>query len=275
MKIGYYPGCTLKTKAKALEDSALAALEALGMEVEELERWNCCGAVFSLADDDLIHHVAPVRDLVRAQDQGFGRVVTLCSQCYNVLARANLLMREDEEKRDTLNRFMDEESDYLGEVEVVHLLDLLRSDVGWDALRERVKAPLAGLRVAPFYGCTLVRPAEVALDGGARASVMHELLEALGAVPVEFPAAEECCGAYEVLVNPDEGLQRAGQVVDSAREHGAEAMVLSCPLCEYNLGRRQKDLPGEADELPVFYFSQLLAAALGCDTDLPSDLLAR
>jgi heterodisulfide reductase subunit B2 len=130
MKIGYYPGCTLKTKAKNLEDAALAALEALGIEVTELERWNCCGAVYSLADDDLIHHVAAVRDLVRAQEQGYDKVVTLCSQCYNVLARANLMMREDEEKRDTINRFMDEEPDYRGEVEVVHFLGILRDDIG-------------------------------------------------------------------------------------------------------------------------------------------------
>jgi len=272
MKIGYYPGCTLKTKAKNLEDAALAALDALGIEVTELERWNCCGAVFSLSDDDLIHHVAAVRDLVRAKDQGYDRVVTLCSQCYNVLARANLLVREDEEKRDTLNRFMDEETDYLGEVEVVHFLDLLRDELGWDALREKVKVPLAGLKVAPFYGCTLLRPAEVALDGGKRATAMQDFIAALGGTPVEFPGAEECCGAYEVLVNPEEGLARAGQVVGSARDFGADALVLSCPLCEYNLGRRQKDLPGEADALPVYYFSQLLAVALGCDEDLRFDL---
>jgi len=266
MKISYYPGCTLKTKAKNLEDAALAALAALDFEVEELERWNCCGAVFSLSDDDLIHHIAPVRDLVRAKDQGADKVVTLCSQCYNTLARANLLVREDEEKRDTINRFMDEENDYAGEVDVVHFLDLLRNEIGWDAIKEKVKVPLAGLKVAPFYGCTLLRPAEVALDDG-RAQVMSEFLEALGATPVDFPGAEECCGAYEVLVNPEEGLSRGSAVVTSAKQHGADALVLSCPLCEYNLGRRQKDMAAVEDEMPVFYFSQLLAIALGCDAE--------
>jgi heterodisulfide reductase subunit B len=122
MKLGYYPGCTLKTQAKNLEDAAVASLGALGVEVKELERWNCCGAVYSLADDDLIHLLAPVRDLIRAKDQDFGKVMTLCSMCYNTLARANLLMRDDEEKRKTINTFMEEESDYAGEVEVVHML---------------------------------------------------------------------------------------------------------------------------------------------------------
>ena len=100
-QVSYYPGCTLKTKALNLEAAALGSLRALGIEARELPRWNCCGAVFSLADDDLIHHLAPVRNLIRAAEQGSELVITMCSQCYNTLARANLLMREDEEKRKT------------------------------------------------------------------------------------------------------------------------------------------------------------------------------
>src|SRR5512147_2757982 len=142
MKVAYYPGCTLKTKAKNLEEAAVASLTALGVEFEELPRWNCCGAVHSLADDDLIHQVAPVRDLVRALEQGSDTVVTLCSMCYNTLARANLLMRDDAVKRRTINDFMDEEKDYSGEVEVVHFLTFLRDRVGWDTLRSKVKKPL-------------------------------------------------------------------------------------------------------------------------------------
>ncbi len=270
MKISYYPGCTLKTKAKNLEDSALASLAALGIEVEELERWNCCGAVFSLADDDLIHQVAPVRDLIRARDAGADKLTTLCAQCYNVLARANRLMREDEEKRKTINLFMDEEVDYHGEVEVVHYLDLLRETVGWDGLRERVTVPLEGMKVAPFYGCSLLRPSEVAIGGedGGAPRALQDFLTALGATPVKFSASEECCGAYEVLVNPVEGLKRAGVVLSSVQESGADAIVLSCPLCEYNLGRKQPEIQAAVAgvrDIPVFYFTQLLAVALGLD----------
>lgn len=130
MKVSYYPGCTLKTKGKNLEDAAVASMTALGIDFEELPRWNCCGAVYSLADDDLIHQVAPVRDLIRVMEQGSQKVVTLCSMCYNSLTRANLLMRENEEKRKTINDFMDEEMDYHGEVEVVHFLNLLRDEIG-------------------------------------------------------------------------------------------------------------------------------------------------
>jgi len=190
-KLSYYPGCTLKTKARNLEQAALGAMKELGIECDELPRWNCCGAVFSLADDDLIHHVAPIRNLIRAAEQGSDTVVTLCSQCYNVLARANQLVREDEGKRKTLNMFMDEEPDYNGEVEVVHLLPYLRDNVGWDALREKVKKPLGGLKVATFYGCTLIRPDSVTIKNGPDPEVFEDFLRALGAEPVPFSASRQ------------------------------------------------------------------------------------
>jgi heterodisulfide reductase subunit B len=270
MKIAYYPGCTLKSKAANLEGAALAALELLGVEYHELERWNCCGAVFSLAEDDLIHHVAPVRNLIRAQQAGCDTVVTICSQCYNTLARANLLVRGDAEKLKTINWFMDEEPDYDGGVEVVHYLSLIKDRVGFEALREKVVRPLDGLKVAPFYGCTLVRPEEVSIDP-LHEGVLEQFLRALGAEPVPFAAATECCGSYQMLAHPEEGMQRAGKVVASAAGAGAEALVLSCPLCEYNLGTRQRELVtmgAAARPLPTLYFTQLLGIALGLEPEL-------
>ena len=270
MKLGYYPGCTLKTKAANLEEAAMAALDHLGVEFAELRRWNCCGAVFSLADDDLIHQVAPVRNLIRAAQEGCDTVVTICSQCYNTLARANKLVREDREKRDTLNRFMDEEPDYAGEVEVVHYLSLLRDRVGWDKLREAVTTPLTGLKVAPFYGCTLVRPGDVAIDGVDR-TILEGFITALGAEPAAFSAARECCGSYQMLAHPEEGIKRAAKVIASANRSDADALILSCPMCEYNLGARQGEVIAAGDglsQVPTFYFTQLLGVALGLDREL-------
>ena len=268
-KLSYYPGCTLKTKARNLEEAALGALKALGIEYQELSRWNCCGAVFSLADDDLIHHVAPVRNLIRAMEQGSDTIVTLCSQCYNVLARANQLVRDDEEKRKTLNLFMNEEPDYNGEVDVQHLLPFLRDHIGWDALKDKVKVPLRGLKVATFYGCTLIRPETVSIDAPSP-QVFQDFLRALGAEPVPFSAAEECCGSYQSLVNPEIENERAAKVLRAVDIAGAEAMVLSCPLCEYNLGARQPIVLEKFEGLepiPTFYFTQLLAIALGLQVD--------
>jgi len=266
MKLAYYPGCTLKTRAKNLEVSALASLKALGVEVEELPRWNCCGAVFSLADDDLIHIVAPVRDLIRVKQEGHETVMTLCSMCYNTLARANELMRTDEEKRKTINDFMDEEPDYDGSVRVVHLLDFLRDDIGWDTLKEKITNPLGNLKIAPYYGCTLLRPKEVAIDHPDNPTVLHRFLEALGAEAIDFPDAIECCGTYQVLGNPEAALSVSHNILKDATDHGAEALALACPLCDYNLGRKQDAMLNTFEgmkEVPVYYFTQLLALALG------------
>ncbi len=266
MKISYYPGCTLKTKARNLEDSALACLKSLGIDAEELPRWNCCGAVYSLADDDLIHMIAPVRDLVRVMERGHDTVLTLCAMCYNTLARANRLMKEDEVKRGTINDFMDEEPDYAGEVRVVHFLDFLRDDIGWDKVKEAVKVPLNGLKVAPYYGCTLVRPREVALDKPDHPVVFQEFLKAIGAEAIDFPSATKCCGAYQVLGSPDTALDLSHDILTDATKHGADAVALTCPLCDYNLGHRQGQMlekHPDAGEVPIYYFTQLMAVALG------------
>jgi heterodisulfide reductase subunit B len=271
MKISYYPGCTLKTKAKNLDKAAVASLEALGIEVEEIDRWNCCGAVYSLTADDLIHMVGPVRNLIRAKEQGADKLVTLCSMCYNTLARANQLMREDEVKRDTINRFMDDEIDYAGEVEVVHYLSLLEQQVGWEKLKEQVKVPLTDLKVGTYYGCTLQRPAEVGIEPFGSFELMSGMLTALGAEVVPFTAADKCCGSYQVLgTAPGENIA-AANILNTASGLGIEALASSCPLCEYNLGKQQKQMLAKENitsAVPTYYFTQLLAVALGLDTEV-------
>jgi len=268
MRLAYYPGCTLKTKARNLGEPAIAALDVLGFELEEIRKWNCCGAVYSLADDDLIHQVAPVRNLIRVKEQGKNEVVTLCSFCLNTLKRANLLMKEDAEKRNTLNMFMDEEVDYGGEVKVLHLLEVLRDEIGWEALGQKIKLPLRNLKLAPYYGCTLLRPRETAIDSVENPTILHKFLEALGATPVDFPESTRCCGSYQIISNPDNNSGYAWDILSSALSHGAEALVLTCPLCDYNLGQGQKELVKKHDGfrgMPLFYFTQLLALALELD----------
>ncbi len=266
MKLSYYPGCTLKYKAKNLETAALASLDALGIEVEEMDRWNCCGAVYSLTNDDLIHMVGPVRNLVRAKEQGADAIVTLCSMCYNTLARANLLMKNDPEKRDTINRFMDDEIDYFGEVEVHHFLSVLKDEVGWQKIRDKVVTPLNGLKVASYYGCTLQRPAEVGIEPMGSFALMNEMFEALGAEAVPFSAADKCCGSYQVICEEAGDNNAAAKVLNAASASGAETIVTSCPLCEFNLGKQQEALKEKgkiSENVPTLYFTQLLAIALG------------
>ncbi len=271
MDLSYYPGCTLKTKARNFEDSAIASMAALGVNLVELPRWNCCGTVYSLAEDDLVHHIAPVRTLIRVKEQGEDRVVTLCSFCYNTLKRANLLVKNSAEKRNTLNSFMTEEIDYDGSVETVHLLSVLRDDLGWKAVAEKIKRPLNGLKLAPYYGCTLLRPQEAAIDDVERPTVLEDLIETTGAAAVDFPFATECCGSFQAISNPDAVAGRAYAILDMAQRQGAEAIVLSCPLCGFNLGQQQARLKQKYPEfkgMPVLFFTQVLAIALGLDPEV-------
>ena len=266
MDLSYYPGCTLKTRARNFEDSAIAAMAVLGVNLVELPRWNCCGTVYSLADDDLAHHVAPVRNLMRVREQGSSRVVTLCSFCYNTLKRADLLMESSPESLDALNSFMDDETPYDGQVEVVHLLQVLRDDLGWDAIAGKVKNPLEGLRVVPYYGCTLTRPKQAAIDSVEKPTVLQKLMETCGATVIDFPLATECCGSFQIVSAPDSVAERARAIVGMAAKLGAEAIVVSCPLCNHNLERTQAGPAGRSNDstvVPIVYFTQLLALALG------------
>ncbi len=271
MNLAYYPGCTLKTKARNLEEPALAAMESLGFKLEEMDRWNCCGAVYSLAEDDLIRQAAPVRNLVRAKKQGKDELVTLCAFCLNTLKRANLLMKQEVEKRNTLNSFLDEGVDYAGEVKVTHLLEVLRDRVGWGLLSQKVRLHLRGLKLAPYYGCTLLRPREVAIDNVQDPIILHSFLEALGANPVGFPESTTCCGSYQIVRGPSTIVEYARRILRSASNSEAEGLVLTCPLCDYNLGQGQKELlrlGNTFKEMPLFYFTQLLALALGLTADV-------
>ena len=271
MKISYYPGCTLKANAKNFEDSTLCALKKLGLEVEELRRWNCCGTVYSLATDDLIHHVAPIRNLIFSKEAKADALVTLCAMCYNTLKRANDRVKKNAEDRDIINRFMDAEGlAYEGDVKVLHLLEILRDVIKFENLAQKVVRPLKDLNVASYYGCLLVRPKEIGLDNVENPQVLENLMSALGAQPVDFPYKTECCGAYQTVDSPRIVAERTYQILTSARVRGADVVAVSCPLCAFNLDNRQKetvDLYSDFKKMPILYFSQLLGIALGCPVE--------
>jgi heterodisulfide reductase subunit B len=263
MSLPYYPGCTLSTQAKSYDRSARGVAAALGLELEELSEWQCCGATFPLVTDDSMALIAPTRVLCQAQSSGT-QLVTLCAICFHVLRRSQTMLEKDPEMLERINWFT--EQGYRGEVHVSHLLGVLRDDVGWERVGGSVVHSLRGLRIAPFYGCLLLRPFnEIGLDDPEKPRILHDLLGTLGAESVDFPHYIECCGSYLTVKEPRISETLSREIVDSARKHGAQAMVTACPLCEFNLSYPQRDtgtgLAG--DELPVLYFTQLMAIALG------------
>jgi heterodisulfide reductase subunit B len=269
MKLIYYPGCTLKNHARNFDDSTVSSMAELDVEVEELERWNCCGTVHALASDNIMNRVAPVTNLVRVKEAQASEFMTSCAMCYNTLKRANIDVKKRADALETINEFMYlDEIKYEGDVDVLHLLEYLRDRVGFDKLAEKVKKPLKDLRVACYYGCLLVRPKEVAFDDVENPMVMENLIAALGATPVPFAQKTECCGAYHTVDKPEIIADRTDKIMGSAHEEQADLVVVSCPLCAFNLDFRQEDarqLNPDFHHLPVLYFTQLMALALGCD----------
>ena len=277
MKISYYPGCTLKNNAKNFEDSTLCSLKRLEVETEELDRWNCCGTVFSLATDDLIHHVAPIRNLIRVKEANTNNVMTLCAMCFNTLKRANERLKSDPESLDKINEFMyREEVKHEGDVKVLHLLELLRDEIKFENIAKKVVKPLKNLKIANYYGCLLIRPKEIGLDDVENPTVLENLMTALGADAVDFPYKTECCASYQTVDKPENVADRTYQILTSAQSQGAELVSVSCPLCAFNLDHRQKETVKKYPEfknIPILYFTQFMALALGCpEKDLRLDL---
>jgi heterodisulfide reductase subunit B len=268
MKLLYYPGCTIKTSAKNLEKSAFAIVEKLGHELVEMKDWTCCGVVASLTEDDLMHHLATLRNLIHAEDEGEETIVTLCDMCCNTLKQTNLRVKEKPDDLETLNSFMDRENDYKGTIKIVHLLEFLRDEVGFDVIKKMVKNPLKGMKIMPYYGCMLLRPREVAIDDAEEPTILKDLLLALGAEVIDNPFKIECCGSYHTIEEKKLVSNRAHRITNFAIERGSDAIVLSCPLCRFNLevrGKEAEKIYESYKQIPIYYYTQLLAVALGLD----------
>lgn len=260
MKVSYFPGCTLRTKAKELDLYARKSAAALGVEMCEIPDWQCCGGVFVSASDEIASKLAAVRALVAARDAG-QPLVTVCAACHNVMKQTNSAFLTDPHFDDAVNRYMAQEKEptapYHGETRVLHFLELLRDEIGFDALKKAVKNPLTGKKIAAYYGCMLLRPGKVMqFDDVENPQMLENLIRALGAEPVMYPMRNECCGGYVRLEDKALAAKKSTAVLASAASHGADTLVTACPLCKYNLAKA-----GAA--LPVIYFTELLAEAMG------------
>jgi len=259
MKVSYFPGCTLKTKAIDLDVYARKSAEVLGITLEEIEEWQCCGGVFTTSNDEIATKLSSVRALKAAQSKA-QPLVSVCSTCHNVLKQTNYAMANDKEFADKVNRYMAEEP-YDGSATVYHYLELLRDVVGFDKIKEKVVNPLKGRKIAPYYGCLLLRPSKVmAMDDPENPTIIEDFIRAIGAEPVYYPYRNECCGGYITLEDKALAKKKSSTVTESAKAAGADAIVTACPLCKYNLNKNGTDVP-------VVYLTELLAEALGVKED--------
>lgn len=257
MTYSYYPGCTLKTKAKDLDKYARLSAEALGVNLEELEDWQCCGGVYPIGRNDVATKLSSVRALNQAKELGRD-LVTMCSACHNVIKQVNNTMKTDQKIATKINTYMKLDEPYNGETNVIHFLELLRDNIGFDEIKKKVVNPLKDVKIAAYYGCLLLRPSKVMqMDDPENPTIIEDFIKAIGATPVKYSMRNECCGGYITLENKDIAKSKATAVIENAVENGADMVITACPLCLYNLSKNAES------DIPVKYFTEILAEALG------------
>ena len=273
MSYVFFPGCSLEGTAKDFRRSTMAVAAKLGLGLPELKDWICCGSTAAHASDPLLADALPAQSLALAKGD---TVAVACAACYSRLKMANHHIAGDAAVRAKVAQVTGK--DYDGRTPVRHLLEILCRDIGLVRIAGAVERPLGGLKVACYYGCLLSRPPEVTnFDDAENPTLMDRLLEAAGAIPVEWPHKTECCGASASITDPGVVVELTNRILEMAQAAGADCIATACSLCQLNLDLRQKDVEtrfGKRYNLPVFYFTQLLGLAMGCAAkDLSLDSL--
>jgi heterodisulfide reductase subunit B len=269
VKYAFFPGCSLESTAWDFDRSTRAVCRALGIGLEDIPDWVCCGSTPAHSTSASLAVALPVLNLQKAQAAGLP-VMTACASCYARLRTANHKVRGEAADRDRTERITGKPYD--GSVEVRHVLDVLVNHFGLDRIRAKMSHPLEGVRVACYYGCLLARPPEiVAFDNPEHPTSMDDLVAAMGAEPVAWPYKTECCGASLSMTHVGVVSRLGHKLLSMARQAGAECLVVACPLCQVNLDLRQADASatirrmvpdGEVPPTPVLYITQLLGLAL-------------
>ncbi|MDD3268027.1 MAG: CoB--CoM heterodisulfide reductase iron-sulfur subunit B family protein [Syntrophomonadaceae bacterium] len=264
MKMAYYPGCSLDGSAMEYGLSTKRTAEILGVELVEIEDWNCCGATSGHNTDKLLSLALPARNLAIAEQTGLD-VLAPCAACYSRFRNTEHVVRHDPQIREKIENVI--EMEYKASNDTLSILELLVNKLGTDKIAAKVTASLKGMKAACYYGCLLVRPREhTGFDDDEDPQSMDKVVQALGAMTVDWPHKTECCGAALATSRPDVGKKMIYEVIKNAKAAGAECMVTACPLCMMNLDMRQAAVEKEYKtdlQMPVYYVTELLAIACG------------
>ena len=268
MRYAYYPGCSLDATALPYGESVRAVAAALGMELVEIDDWNCCGATVYMSVKETVSLAVSARNLALAEKMGM-EVLAPCSSCFTVLSKTNRVITSIPEMHKDVNEALAEGGlSYAGRTKVRHPLDVLMNDVGMDAILRKQKRSLNGLKIAPYYGCQIVRP-DKTFDDHENPVLMDRLFSRCGGEMVYFPMKVRCCGGMLMTTFEDTALKLNKELLACAKENGAEAIVTTCPLCHFNLEAYQEKINkkyGTSFSVPILYFTQLLGVVLGIDS---------
>lgn len=264
MKYTYFPGCSLKGIGKAYEESLLAVFKALGVEMQELEDWNCCGASAYMSVNETKAFMLAARNLTLAE-QHKSEMIAPCSACYLVHQKTKNYIEEYPETGEMVRKALEKGGlQYKGGVGVRHSLDVVVNDIGLDTIAKKVKNPLKGLKVFPYYGCQIVRP-YATFDDQTRPVQMDNLLRVLGAEVLDHPLKTRCCGGSLTGTIPEVGERLVYILLREAWRRGADVIAVLCPLCQFNLDAYQDQIERTYEDVsvPVVYFTQLMGIAFG------------
>ena len=265
MTYSYFPGCSLRGLGRAYEESLLPVMQHLGVQLVELDDWNCCGATAYMSVDEAKAAVLAARNLAIAEKTGPHDLLTPCSACYLVLNKTKHNIADYPEINATVQRALGSAHlAYRGSVKVRHPLDMLVHDVGLDVVKEKVVRPLKGLKVAPYYGCQVVRP-YATFDDAWNPTTMDRLLATLGAEVVHYPLKTKCCGGSLTGTVREAGLRLAYILLKEAVRRGADVIAVVCPLCQFNLDGYHDQIKRRwgAARIATVYFTQLMGLAFG------------
>jgi len=267
-RYAYYPGCSLETMAASYHVSSMEVADRLGIELEEIEDWNCCGATAYSKVDELLATVLCARNLALAEKQGLN-IVAPCNACYKNLWTANAAMRRDPDLAEHMNYALEaDDLHYGGTVDVSHIMHAFVTDEAMESIRRQAGERIKGLRVAAYYGCQIARPRRpgVEIADVDNPTYFESLLRAAGADAVAFPYKLRCCGAALMVTNRLAAVQMLRDLLQGAVDAGAQVIATACPLCQTNLECYQAEVNrayGTSYAVPVLYFTQLLGLALG------------
>jgi heterodisulfide reductase subunit B len=265
VKYAYYPGCSLEKTQRGYDESVREVFAALDQELLEIDDWNCCGATVYMSVKETVSLAVSARNLALAEKMGL-EVLAPCSSCFTVLSKTNRVLNAIPEMHRQVNEALAEgELSYSGKTVVRHPLDILMNDVGLEAIRAKQKRALGGLRIAPYYGCQIVRP-DKTFDDRENPVLMDRLFRAFGGEIVYFPVKVRCCGGMLMTTFEETALKLNKELLACAQQNSADVIVTTCPLCHFNLEAYQDRINSEYGtkfNMPILYFTQLLGIVLG------------
>jgi len=265
MKYAYYPGCSLHSTAKEYDRSLRAVCEKVGIELEEVKNWICCGSSWAHPTSKLLSLALPLKNLAEIEKSGFREVIVPCAACFSRFKIAQHEVGNEPKLAAEVEGII--EHKFKDGVKVYHPLDILSSNVGLGKLTELVKNDLSGLKVVCYYGCLLVRPPKVTeFDDCEYPQSMDKILQAVGVPTLDWSYKTDCCGASFALTKTEIVIKLSRDILEGAKSVGADAIAVACPMCQANLDTRQEEIEEKYQttyHLPILYFTQLVGISLG------------